>query len=235
LFKHVGVAILTLALAACGGSTPRRAASPSSNPNPSGASLQSLPAAGTYRVDSAQSELRLLVYRGGPLAHLGHNHVMVNHAVTGTVTIDNNLSASSFTLSLPAAAFVVDDFQARREEGADFAGEIPQDAKSGTLHNMLGPALLNEARYPTITVKSIAIVNLNGIPTATLIVSLVGHDSTVQAPFTLQGDSHQLTASGAFELRQTAIGLTPYSLFGGALLVEDVMQLKFRIVVSLEG
>ena len=31
-----------------------------------------------YRIDERQSELRILVYRAGPLARLGHNHVMVN-------------------------------------------------------------------------------------------------------------------------------------------------------------
>jgi hypothetical protein len=232
LFKNVAVAILTLALAACGASASRRRAP--QNPPPAKESLQSLPAAGIYRIDGAHSELRLLVYRSGTLANLGHNHVMVNHSVTGSVTVGSALSGSSFAMSVPAAAFVVDDTLARREAGADFPGEIPQEAKSGTLHNMLGPALLNEALYPTIAVKSIAIANLDGVPTATLSISVAGHYATLQAPFTLQGDFHQLTASGAFELRQTAIGLTPYSLFAGALQVQDLMQLKFKFVAVAE-
>ncbi len=33
------------------------------------------------------------------------------------------------------------------------------------------------------------------------------------------------------ELRQTALGITPYSLLHGALLVRDAMQLKFKITV----
>jgi hypothetical protein len=35
------------------------------------------------------------------------------------------------------------------------------------------------------------------------------------------------------ELRQTAIGLAPYSLLHGALQVDDGLQLKFRIVVPI--
>jgi hypothetical protein len=33
------------------------------------------------------------------------------------------------------------------------------------------------------------------------------------------------------ELRQSALGLTPYSLLHGALQVQDAMQLKFKITV----
>jgi hypothetical protein len=50
-------------------------------------------------------------------------------------------------------------------------------------------------------------------------------------PFVLTGDAHQLTASGSVEMRQTAIGITPYSLLHGALQVQDAMQLKFKITV----
>jgi hypothetical protein len=49
----------------------------------------------------------------------------------------------------------------------------------------------------------------------------------------LQGDAHTLTAVGSLALRQTALGITPYSLLHGALQVEDVMQLKLRIVVPV--
>ena len=36
-----------------------------------------------YRVDENQSELRVLVYRAGAMARLGHNHVLVNRALCG--------------------------------------------------------------------------------------------------------------------------------------------------------
>jgi hypothetical protein len=47
----------------------------------------------------------------------------------------------------------------------------------------------------------------------------------------LQGDAHHFIAAGSMELRQTALGLTPYSLMHGALQVQDAMQLKFKITV----
>jgi YceI-like domain len=228
LYKRIGVAVLTLTLTACA-TTQRHRRSPA-GPKPPAQSLQSLPAAGTYRIDASQSELRILVYRGGTLAHLGHNHVLVNHALIGSVQVGGALASSSFALRLPVGSFVVDDAQARQEEGADFPGEIAPEAKAGTQRNMLSAALLNGARYPDIEVKSASIGSSSGAPSATLVITIAGHDATVEIPFTLRGDAAQLAASGAFELRQTALGITPYSLMGGALQVVDAMQIKFKLV-----
>src|SRR5580692_5409763 len=123
MFNRIAIAVAVVSLAACGAPRPR----PITRPLPVQAVLQSLPAPGEYPIDSSGSELRLLVYRSGPLANLGHNHVMVNRAVTGRVQVGADLAASSFFLRMRADGFVVDDAQARLEEGADFPGDIPED------------------------------------------------------------------------------------------------------------
>ena len=228
MFKRIFGAALVLSLAACAAPRPRPPVPQVLGPE---AAVQALPAPGEYKIDSAQSELRLLVYRSGPLANLGHNHVMVNRSVTGRVQIAESISASSFSLSAPASGFDVDDAQARGEEGADFTGEIPEDAKAGTQRNMLGAAVLNAAAYPEITVKSAALTGNLGALSADLEIGAAGHTSKISVPFVLTGDAHQLTASGSVEMRQTAIGITPYSLLHGALQVQDAMQLKFKITV----
>jgi hypothetical protein len=66
---------------------------------------------------------------------------------------------------------------------------------------------------------------------AELEISAAGHISRISVPLTLQGDAHHLIAAGSTELRQTALGLIPYSLMHGALQVQDAMQLKFKITV----
>jgi hypothetical protein len=177
--------------------------------------------------------LKVLVYRAGPLANLGHNHVMVSHAVTGWVRIGSGISSSSFSLQVPAESFVVDESQERREEGGDFPGEIPEDAKSGTRRNMLSAAVLDAAEFPTVSVTS---VSLSGTPdalSAELTVNVAGRETSISAPCRLTGDAGSVTAAGSMELRQTALGLTPYSLLHGALQVQDAMQLKFSIVVTI--
>jgi len=65
---------------------------------------------------------------------------------------------------------------------------------------------------------------------ATVAIEIAGHDSTIDVPFTVQSDSDQLAATGSFDVRQSQLGLTPYSLMLGALQVQDGMTIKFKIV-----
>ena len=227
MFNRIAAAVLVLSLAACAARHPR----PVAPAVPVLPGLQALPTSGEYAIDSSASELTLLVYRAGPLANLGHNHVMVNRAVTGVVQIGAGVSASSFSLSMRADGFAVDDAQSRQEEGVDFPGEIPEDAKAGTRRNMLSGAVLNAAEFPDITVKSTSLSGTLNEMSADLEISAAGHTSKISVPLTLQGDAHHFIAAGTMELRQTALALSPYSLMHGALQVQDAMQLKFKITV----
>jgi hypothetical protein len=230
MFNRVAAVVAVMALAACAAPHPRRVTAASGIP--AGTALQQLPPPGDYKIDSDNSELRLLVYRAGPLARLGHNHVMVNRAVTGRAQIGDAISSTSFSLSVPASAFTVDDAQSRSEEGEDFPGEIPEDAKEGTRHNMLSAAVLNAAQFPDITVTSAVLSGSLQSATADVEITAAGHSSRISVPLSLQGDSRHLVAIGSTEVRQTALGLSPYSLMGGALQVQDAMQLKFKITLA---
>jgi polyisoprenoid-binding protein YceI len=227
MFNKIAAAVLALSLAACAAQHPR----PVTPRLPAQAGLQALPAPGKYAIDSSASEIRLLVYRAGPLANLGHNHVMVNRGVTGAVQIGAGAAASSFSLGMRADAFAIDESQARREEGEDFPGDVPEDAKAGTRRNMLSEAVLNAAEFPQITVKSVSLSGTLDALNADLEISAAGHSARVSVPLSLSGNTQRFVAAGAVELRQTALGLHPYSLMHGALQVRDAMQLKFKITV----
>jgi YceI-like domain len=227
VFDRIVIAVLVLSVAACAAPRPR----PVTPQLPAQPALQSLPAPGEYPIDSSGSELRLLVYRAGPLGNLGHNHVLINRAVTGRMQIGAGVSASSISLSMRAEDFVVDDAQARQEEGADFPGDIPEDAKAGTRRNMLGSAVLNAAEFPDISVQSVALSGTLNELNADLEISAAGHNSRISVPLKVEGDAHHFVAAGSMELRQTALSLVPYSLMHGALQVQDAMQLKFKITV----
>ena len=237
MFKNLSIGVLALFLAACGVFKVRPAAPPPKPEEP--ISRPGLPPGRVYRIDEKQSELRILVYRAGPLAYFGHNHVIVNHAVRGAVNLADVPGDSVFWLTVPVAGFVVDDAQARREEGADFAADVPDSAKSGTLHNMLSAALLNADEFPAIAVRSAAGPGAGGgsaagALTATVAISVAGHESTVNVPLTLHVDTGRLSAAGSLEIRQSALGLTPFSLMLGALQVQDEMTIKFEFVAVPE-
>jgi hypothetical protein len=235
MFKICSVGVLVLLLGGCGAPRLRQAAPPIST---GAAASRTAPPGRVYRVDENQSELRVLVYRAGPLARFGHNHVIVNRAVRGSVSVaDAAAGGSVFSLTMPAAGFVVDDAQSRREEGVDFAAEVPDDARTGTLHNMLSTAMLDADEFPVILISGVVAAASHGAEsgemTAVVAFSVAGHESKIEVPFALQIDAARLAATGTLELRQSALGLTPYSLMLGALQVQDTMTLKFKIVADL--
>ena len=230
--KRQGTVLLCLLLAACGAPLPRPSG-PAGEPQPSvprcprcpraraaraarARAEPTAPVAGDrYRIDPDQSELRVLVYRAGAMASLGHNHVISTHGLQGWVTFDGNASAAAFALTVPVVDFVIDDPRRRMEEGTDFADSVTDEARSGTAHNMLGPAVLNAADFPVLTIRSVSVTAGPGSPQARVALEVAGHASTLLVPFMLETSPspRRLIAHGELALRQSSIGLTPFSVF----------------------
>jgi YceI-like domain len=183
-----------------------------------------------YRIDGGHSEIRLLVYRAGPMAKFGHNHVMVNDAVSGWVAATDGVQGASLSLRVPVADFVVDAAEARAAEGADFSEEVAGEARDGTRHNMLSETCLDGDRYPSITLTSRSVTMVEGKPIATLVVNVAGHESTLVVPFMLTTSPDRLSGSGTFVLRQSDLGLVPFSILLGALQVQNDITVKFNLV-----
>jgi len=52
---------------------------------------------------------------------------------------------------------------------------------------------------------------------------------TLRLPVAIEPAAGELRAHGRFSLRQTEFGITPYSLLGGALQVQDRIDLEFEV------
>ena len=233
MFK-IGLSLCAaLILAGCGGPRTRPAQNaPGEAAPPSGVGALPAPPTGVpvYRIDGGHSEIRLLVYRAGPMSKFGHNHVMVNHAVSGWVAAADGVQGASLSLRVPVADFVVDQPQARAAEGADFSEEVSDEARDGTRHNMLSEGCLDGDRYPSITLTSRAVGVVDGKPVATFAVNIAGHESTLIVPFTLEASPDRVSGSGSFVLRQSDLGLVPFSILLGALQVQNDITVKFNLV-----
>lgn len=188
------------------------------------------PGGAGYRIDPARSELRLLVFRAGPMARLGHDHVIVNRELSGWVNPAGASAAASFALEIPAAGFTVDEAAARAAEGPDFAEPITDDARQGTRRNMLGEALLDAEHFATIVVRSMRIEGREPALTVEVSITVAGHESRQLVPFVLERTNQQLAATADFRLRQSALGLTPFSVLMGALAVQDEFRAKLKLV-----
>jgi polyisoprenoid-binding protein YceI len=184
-----------------------------------------------YDIIASDSLLTVRVYRGGALALAGHNHLIACHALSGTIYVPENLPATSFELHIPVESFTVDEAPLRAKEGADFSAEVPDSAREGTKHNMLGPALLDAQHYPQIVLTGEQLVSLEGgHAVAHTRVSIRGQEHLIDVPVRFRRDSaQQVLVEGELAINQTDLGLTPFSAMLGALEVLDEMKIRFAL------
>jgi polyisoprenoid-binding protein YceI len=226
----LGIIVVAVSVAACA-TRPHE-----SEPIAQRAAAQTEPAAlgQPYQVVGPESLLIVRVYRGGTLARAGHNHIVASHDLAGVIYVATDLARSSFELEFPVASLTVDEAELRAAQGADFAADVPDAARDGTRRNMLGPAVLDADHYPQVTLRSAAIDLDAGRLMAHVQIGIRGqvHSVTVPVSYTLK--ANELLAQGEFALKQTDLGLAPFTALLGALAVQDEMQLQVRVVARAQ-
>ncbi|HEU0202066.1 MAG TPA: YceI family protein [Burkholderiaceae bacterium] len=218
-------------VAACGTVPPPAPADTAALPAPGPAAAVMPLEAARYDIEEQASEIRVLVYRDGPLARFGHNHVIIGR-VHGEIRAGNSAAESGFRLEIPVDSFTIDPPAARTEEGAEFAAEVSAAARRATRENMLGKDGLDGALHPLIRVASIALVGPSWNPTVTARVTLHGATRDLRFPAAVfrQGDS--LVVVAGFRIRQTDFGIAPFSALNGGLLTRDAIDLRVRLVAQ---
>lgn len=188
--------------------------------------------AAVYEVSAAKSEVHILVYRGGALSRLGHDHVVTSRALSGRVWLHPDFPSSGFELSFPVNELIVDDPQSRHAVGGDFPPDIPPADKEGTHRNMLRPEVLDAQRYPHVSLRSTEVTGSFQFPRLTARVTIKDASRDIEIPATLALEGTQLTASGEFDVVQTQFGIKPFSIALGALEVQDRLHVRFSIVAE---
>jgi polyisoprenoid-binding protein YceI len=182
-----------------------------------------------YIIDTQASEIRLLVYRDGPMARFGHNHVMVG-SVRGEIRAADTAASTSFSLEIPVDSLQVDAPALRAEEGSEFAATVSDQARKGTRDNMLGADVLDAAHYPLIRIESEALRGPRWNPDVDARVTVRGKTSELKFPAAVVEQNDTLTVIAAFRILQTSLGMTPYSILGGAISVRDAIDVRIRLV-----
>lgn len=172
------------------------------------------------RIDPDNSLVVVEVRRSGPLARLGHDHVVASHDLRGYVDIEGGRS----DLYVPLDQLAVDEPALRAEAG--LATAPTKEAVEGTRHNML-EKVLESGRYP------FALIRISRVapdrPTLDVAITLHGTVRTFEIPARIETLPGGIVVSGRITFNQTDFGMAPFSVLGGALQVQDRLDLRFRV------
>ena len=183
-----------------------------------------------YDVVPAESLLVVLVYRGGALARLGHNHVVASHDLTGRVFVPDDITRASFEIHVPVEKLTVDEEDLRVPEGKEFPPGVPESAKMSTRQNMLGPAVLDVNHFPEIVLESRHLeIDQNRLQ-AQVRVTLRDRVRLLIVPMQYVINKKELQVTGEITLRQTDFGIQPFSTLAGAMQVQDELLVKFSVL-----
>lgn len=177
--------------------------------------------AAVFAIDAELSRVIIEVHRGGALARLGHDHVLASHEVRGYVAPE----AGRADLYIRLDQLVVDEPELRAQAGFDTQ---PDDAAiAGTRTNMLRLLHVEEHPYAVIGVERLDAAAANSRLRASITVNGVAR--VLDIPAQIEADTEQLTVRGSVALEQSQFGVIPASILGGAILVQDRIDVRFEI------
>lgn len=165
----------------------------------------------------AGNELRILVFRGGAAARLGHNHV---------------LAATDLRVEWPAAGpllrfrldgLAVDPPALRQRLGADFSSVVGDADRDGTRANLL--KALDAADHPEVVVRTLQQQGEGARRAVEAEITL--HGVTRRQWFVAEVDGPQ--ARGQLVVRQSDFGIQPFAVLGGLLAVQDALVVQFEL------
>ncbi len=172
-----------------------------------------------FRIEPDRSSVVIEVRRSGSLSRLGHDHVIASHDVRGFVAP----SSGRCDLYVRLDRLVVDEPALRAEAGFDTQ---PSDADiAGTRDNMLAK-VLHADLHPFVVV---GVAGTDSAGRLNVAITLNGVTRSTQVPAHVDTGVDELSATGQLSIEQTDFGITPFSILGGAIQVQNQVDLRFRI------
>ncbi|AQR70253.1 hypothetical protein BZG29_19480 [Janthinobacterium sp. LM6] len=225
--------IRAIFLLACAGLASCIPLPPAPAPAPAPAAPAAMPAPAWQRqgvhllhIAPEESLLTITVRRGGALARLGHDHVVASRSLQGVVAPAPGRAQFRFRLD----EMSVDEASLRQAAGLTTMPSA--DAIAGTRQNML-VRVLEAERYPWVNIEARRTGDKEVLEAD---ITLHGVTRTLQLPVRIEqaADGRRLQASGSLLLKQSDFGIVPFAVLGGAMAVQDQMELAFRITARQE-
>jgi hypothetical protein len=159
------------------------------------------------------------VRRAGSLARLGHDHVVAARNVAGYVAPEAGRADLYVTLD----DLVVDEPTLRKEAGFDT--QPSESDIAGTRANML-EKVLESGKFPHALIR---VDRAGARDRLAISITLHGVTRTLEVPVQIDMEDRQASVTGRLEFNQTEFGITPFSILGGAIQVQDRLNLQFTI------
>ncbi|HSV59586.1 MAG TPA: YceI family protein [Variovorax sp.] len=175
-----------------------------------------------YRVDPVRSLVVITVRRAGSLARLGHDHVVAARAVQGYVAPDEGRA----DLYLPLAELTVDEPALRAQAGFD-TQPTAADVE-GTRANM-HDKVLETQRFPHAFIRVSSVERSTSGARLQLALVLHGVTHNFDVPAQVQATGSELRVEGSLAFKQSDFGIVPFSILGGAVQVQDALDLRFAV------
>jgi hypothetical protein len=162
--------------------------------------------------------LRILVFRGGTAARLGHNHVL------RAADLRVEWPSAGPVLGFRLDALDVDPPALRTALGPAFSSAVDDEARAGTRANLL--KALDGAAHPEVVVRTLQQLGEGGRRAVEVEITL--HGVTRRQWFVAEVDGNR--ARGEVVIRQSDFGIQPFTVLGGLLAVQDALVVQFDLV-----
>jgi len=162
--------------------------------------------------------LRILVFRGGAAARLGHNHVL------RAADLRVDWPSAGPVLSFRLDRLDIDPPALRAALGPAFSSAVDDEARAGTRANLL--KALDGAARPEVVVRTLQQLGEGGRRAVEAEITLRG--VTRRQWFVAEVDGKR--ARGEVVIRQSDFGIQPFTVLGGLLAVQDALVVQFELV-----
>jgi hypothetical protein len=180
-----------------------------------------------FRLDPRASLVEVVVRRDGPLARFGHDHVITVHDPEGFLLLGEANTGSHADLRFRLDQLEVDSAAGRQRYGLD---TNPDAADIAATRKNLMEHVLNPEDWPWATIGLTGFERQADHYSAVATFSINGSEYNDRQPFSLHEAGGRVTIEGYFIVRQTELGIEPFSALGGGLRVADPLEVHFRLV-----
>lgn len=188
--------------------------------------------AAEYLIRPEQSELAVLVFKTGFASALAHDHIVRATRFSGAIRgAPGDPAAAVVHVAVAAGMLAADEPEMRKKHG--LAATLSDSDRREIQSTMLGETQLHAAAFPVITFQSVAVEPRgSGDFLVTGDFTLHGTTRRIAIPVSVQLSGDTLRATGAFDINQSEFGITPVSLFLGAVRNQDRVRILFDLVAA---